>query len=74
MEVKGPSLSRAGLAVSKGKGLATSVHLFKPMCKKSRKKCSVAQEMFDSLKSISNVIVESGSISTRMDIASTTTT
>ena len=74
MEVEGPSSSRAEPVVSKGKGLTTSVHLFKPMCKKSRKKCSVAQEMFDSLKSISNVIVESRSVSTRMDIASTVTT
>ena len=51
MEVEGPSSSRAEPVVSKGKGLTTSVHLFKPMCKKSRKKCSVAQEMSDSLKS-----------------------
>ena len=34
MEVKGPSSLRAGPVVSKGKGLATSVHLFKPMYKK----------------------------------------
>ena len=34
MEVEGPSLLRAEPAVSKGKGLATSVHLFKPMYKK----------------------------------------
>ena len=74
MEVEGPSSSRAEPVVSKGKGLTTSVHLFKPMCKKSRKKCSVVQEMFDSLKSISNVIVESRSVSTRMDITSTVTT
>ena len=32
------------------------------------------QEMSDSLKSISDVIVESRSVSTRMDIASTATT
>ena len=51
MEVEGPSSSKAGPTVTKGKGLATSVHLFKPICKKSRKKCSVAQEMSDSLKS-----------------------
>ena len=34
MEVEGPSSSRAEPVVSKGKGLATSVHLFKPMYKK----------------------------------------
>ena len=51
MEVESPSSSRARPTVTKGKGLATSVHLFKPICKKSRKKCSVAQEMSDSLKS-----------------------
>ena len=44
MEVEGPSSSRARPAVTKGKGLATSVHLFKPICKKSRKKRSVVQE------------------------------
>ena len=74
MKVEGPSSSRAGPVVTKGKGLATSVHIFKPICKKSRKKRSVVQEMSDSLKSISDVIVESRSVSTRMDIASTATT
>ena len=74
MEVEGPSLSRAGLAVNKGKGLATNIHLFKPICKKSRKKHSVAQEMSYSLKSISDVIVESRSISTHTSFASTATT
>ena len=38
MEVEGPSSSRAGLAVNKGKGLATTVHIFKPICKKQKKK------------------------------------
>ena len=74
IEVEGPSSLRAGLVVTKGKGLTTSVHLFKPICKKSRKKHLVVQKMFDSLKSISNVTVESRSVSTRMDIASTATT
>ena len=74
MEVESPSLLRAGPAVTKEKGLATSVHLFKPTCKKSRKKHSVAQEMSGSLKSILDVIVKSKSVSTRMDIASTATT
>ncbi|KAK9991492.1 hypothetical protein SO802_026477 [Lithocarpus litseifolius] len=62
MEVEGPSSSRVGPAVTKGKSLATSVHLFKPICKKSRKKRSIAQEMSNSLKSISYVIVESRSV------------
>ena len=74
MKVEGPSSSRAGPVVTKGKGLATSVHIFKPICKKSRKKRSVVQEMSDSLKSISDVIVKSRSVSTRMDITSTATT
>ena len=38
MEVEGPSSSRARLAVNKRKGLASSVHLFKGICKKPRKK------------------------------------
>ena len=38
MEVEGPSSSRAGSAVNKGKGLATTVHIFKPICKKPKKK------------------------------------
>ena len=38
MEVEGPSSSRARSAVNKGKGLATNVHIFKPICKKPKKK------------------------------------
>ena len=38
MEVEGPSSSKAELTVNKGKGLATSVHIFKPICKKPKKK------------------------------------
>ena len=38
MEVEGPSSSRVGPAVNKGKGLATSVHIFKPISKKPKKK------------------------------------
>ena len=37
MEVEGPSSSRARSAVNKGKGLATNVHIFKPICKKPKK-------------------------------------
>ena len=73
MEVEGPSSSRAGSAVNKGKGLATTVHIFKPICKKPKKKRSTAQEMSDSLKSISNVIVERSSLSARTPSAPTTT-
>ena len=34
MEVEGPSSSRAGPTMSEGKGLATSVHIFKPITKR----------------------------------------
>ena len=71
MEVEGPSLSKAGPTVNKGKGLASSVHLFRKICKKPKKKRSVVQEMSDSLKNILDVIVESRSISTRTLFAST---
>ena len=73
MEVEGPSSSRAGPAVNKGKSLATSVHIFKPICKKPKKKRSAAQEMSDSLKSISNVIVERFSLSACTPSAPTAT-
>ena len=71
MEVEGPSLSRAGLAVNKGKGLASGVHFFKGIHKKPRKKCSIVNEMSDSLKNISDVIIESISVSTRTTFAFT---
>ncbi|XP_050256837.1 uncharacterized protein At2g29880-like [Quercus robur] len=73
MKVEGPSSSRAGPAMNKGKGLATSVHIFKPICKKQKKKRSAAQEMSDSLKSISNVIVERSSLSAHTPSAPTAT-
>ena len=38
MEVEGSSSSKAGSAVNKGKGLATTIHIFKPICKKPKKK------------------------------------
>ena len=41
MEVEGPSLSRIGLAMNKGKGLASSVRLFRGIHKKRRKKRSI---------------------------------
>ena len=53
---------------------ASGVHLFRGICKKPRKKHSVVQEMSDSLKNISDVIVESRSVSTRTPFASTATT
>ena len=37
MKVEGPASSRARLAVNKGKGLASGVHLFRGICKKPRK-------------------------------------
>ncbi|XP_075637667.1 uncharacterized protein LOC142609832 [Castanea sativa] len=75
MEVQGPSSLRVGPTMTKGKGLATNVHLFKPIFKKSKKKKkrSVAQEMSDSLKSISEVFLESRSVGTRTPFASTAT-
>ena len=60
--------------MNKGKGLASGVHLLRGICKKPRKKCSVVQEMSDSLKNISDVIVKSRSVSTRTPFASTATT
>ena len=73
MEVEGPSSSRVGPTVNKGKDLASGVHIFRGICKKPRKKRSVVQEMSDSLKNISDVIVESRSVSTRALFASTAT-
>ncbi|XP_050241881.1 L10-interacting MYB domain-containing protein-like [Quercus robur] len=64
MEVEGPASSRARPAVNKGKGLASGFQLFRGICKKPRKKRSTMQEMSDSLKSMSDVIVESRSVST----------
>ena len=74
MEVEGPSLLRAGSAMNKGKDLASDVHIFRRICNKPRKKCSVLQEMSNSLNYISDVIVESRSVSTRTPFASTTAT
>ena len=73
MEVEGPSLSRARPAVNKGKSLASGVHFFRGIHKKPRKKRSIVQDMFDSVKNISYVIVESRSVSTRTPFASTVT-
>nr|XP_023876032.1 uncharacterized protein LOC111988463 isoform X2 [Quercus suber] len=64
MDVEGPASSRARLAVNKGKGLASGVQLFSGICKKPRKKRSTIQDMSDSLKSMSDVIVESRRVST----------
>ena len=74
MEVEGPSSLRAVPAVNKGKGLASDVHLFRGICKKLRKKRSVMQKMFNSLKNILAVIVESKSVSTHTSFASTAAT
>ena len=69
-----PIMSRAGLVVNKGKGLASDVHLFKPIFKKPRKRCSIVQKMSNSLKSILDVIVESRSVNTHTPFASTAAT
>ncbi|XP_023878070.1 uncharacterized protein LOC111990519 [Quercus suber] len=64
MDVEGPASSRARPAMNKGKGLASGVQLFRGICKKPRKKRSTIQDMSNSLKSMSDVIVESRSVST----------
>ena len=71
MEVEGPASSRARPAVNKRKGLASGVQLFRGICKKPRKKRSTIQEMSDSLKSMSDVIVESRSVSTHTPFRTT---
>nr|POE67540.1 hypothetical protein CFP56_36705 [Quercus suber] len=71
MEVEGPALSRARPAVNEGKGLASGVYIFRGICKKLRKKRSPMQEMSDSLKSMSDVIVESRSVSTHTPFRTT---
>ncbi|KAM3701519.1 hypothetical protein ACB098_05G178400 [Castanea mollissima] len=74
MDVEGPSLSRTGPTTNKGKGLARGVHLFRGIHKKRGKKRSIVQEMSDSLKIISDFIIEriieSRSVSTRTPFAS----
>ena len=60
--------------MNKGKSLASGVHIFRGICKKPRKKCSIMQEMSDSLKNISDVIVESRSVRTHTPFASTAAT
>ena len=73
MEVEGLASSRARPAMDKGKGLASGVQLFRRICKKPRKKRSTIQEMSNSLKSVSDVIVESRSVSTHNTPFRTTT-
>ena len=74
MDVECPLLSRVGPEMNKGKGFARNVQLFKGIHKKSGKKRSVAQELSDSLKSMTNVIIESKSVSSSAPFTSTTTT
>ena len=57
----------------KGKGMASSVHLFRGIHKKPRKKRSIMQEMSNFLKKVSDVIVECRSVSTCTSFASTAT-
>ncbi|KAL0014681.1 hypothetical protein SO802_001750 [Lithocarpus litseifolius] len=63
MDVECSLLSKARLEMNKGKGLARNVQLFKGIHKKHGKKHSVAQELSDSLKSMTDVIIESKSVS-----------
>ena len=74
MEVEGLVSSRARQTMDKGKGLASGVQLFRRICKKPRKKRSTIQEMSNSLKSVSDVIVESRSVSTHNTPFRTTAT
>ena len=60
--------------MNKGKCLARNVQLFKGIHKKRGKKRSVMQELSDSLKSMTNVIIESKSVSSSAPFTSTTTT
>ncbi|KAL0010398.1 hypothetical protein SO802_005506 [Lithocarpus litseifolius] len=72
MEVEGLASSRARPVVNKGKGLASGVPFFRGIYKKPRKKCSVVQDMSDSLRNISDVIVESRSVSSHTPFRTTT--
>ena len=74
MDVECPLLSRAGLEMNKEKGLARNVQLFKGIQKKCGKKCSIAQELSDSLKSMTDVIIESKSVSSPAPFTSATAT
>ena len=74
MEVEGPASSKERPTMDKGKGLASGVQLFRRICKKPRKKRSTIQEMSNSLKSVSDVIVESRSVSTHNTPFRTTAT
>ena len=74
MEVEGPASSKERPTMDKGNGLARGVQLFRRICKKPRKKRSTIQEMSNSLKSVSDVIVESRSVSTHNTPFRTTAT
>ena len=63
MDVECPLLSRARLESNKRNGWARNVRLFKGIHKKRGKKRSVVQEMFNSLKSMTDVIIKSKSVS-----------
>nr|POE84039.1 hypothetical protein CFP56_39431 [Quercus suber] len=73
MDVECPLLSRVRPEMNKGKGLARNVQLFKGIHKKRGRKRLVVQEMSDSLKSMTDVIIESKSISNPAPFTSTTT-
>nr|POF02055.1 hypothetical protein CFP56_18179 [Quercus suber] len=71
MDVECPLLSRAGPEINKGKGLARNVQLFKGLHKKHGKKHLTMQEMSDYLKSMTDVIIESKSVSNLAPFTST---
>ncbi|KAL0015437.1 hypothetical protein SO802_002506 [Lithocarpus litseifolius] len=62
MDVECLLLSKARPESKKGKGLVRNVYLFKGIHKKHGKKHSVVQEMYDFLKSMIDVIIESKSV------------
>nr|POE80698.1 hypothetical protein CFP56_18896 [Quercus suber] len=70
MVVEGPSLSRTRPTMNKGKCLARGVHLLRGIHKKCCKKRPIMQSMSNSLKNVSDVIIESISVSTRTPFAS----
>lgn len=67
----GPQIvSRARLEINKGKGLARNVQLFKGIHKRRSKKHSIVQEISDTLKSMTDVVIESKRVSSHAPFTS----
>ena len=73
MDVECPLVSRASPEINKEKGLARNVQLFKGIHKRHGKKHLVVQEMSNTLKSMTNVIIESKSASSHASFTSAIT-